>query len=729
MPAQRDVITFYIFISMSKNKKNISSGSLTNSVLSLFYKAGENELSHKQITKDLRLTKKEDQRLVLDILFDLVDKGSIKEIHRGKFVLGAPKEANGQGLIGRADFTASGSAYIIIEGNDDDIYIPQKYTADALHEDTVRVEIIPGRGKKQEGKIVEVIARKRVDFIGTVELVKDFGFVLPDNQKVHVDFYIPASKLNNAKAGQKVIVKMLDWPKGAKNPNGAIVEVLGNAGDNDVEMHAILFQYGLPSKFPKEVEEYAERIPDQITPAEIAKRRDFRKVTTFTIDPHDAKDFDDALSIQKLNNGNWEIGVHIADVSHYVHPGSILDKEAYDRATSVYLVDRVVPMLPEKLSNGVCSLRPHEEKLCFSCVFEITDSAEVINRWIGRTVIYSDRRFSYEEAQQVIETGEGDMKEEILTFDRLAKILRKARMKDGAISFDKMEVKFHLDDQGVPTGIYFKESKDANKLIEEFMLLANKHVALFAGKDQKPPKTFVYRVHDLPAMEKFKVFAGFVKQFGYELNAQTPRQVGHAINKMLADAKNQNYGSMLETLAIRTMAKAEYSTDNIGHYGLAFDHYSHFTSPIRRYPDVIAHRLLQQYLDGGPSGNKETYEEQCVHCSERERLAAEAERDSTKYKQVEYLKTHLGETFEAVISGVTEWGLYCEIIENKCEGMVSVKSMFGDSWSHDADNYRLVGRSTGKVYQFGDKIKIKVMAANLVKKQLDFALATEEDEA
>ncbi len=710
---------------MSKSKKNISSGSLTNSVLQLFYKAGEKELSHKQITKDLRLTKKEDQRLVLNILFDLVDKGSIKEIHRGKFVLGGGKESKG-GLVGRADFTASGAAYIIVEDSEEDIYVPAKFTGDALHQDIVKVEIIPGRGKKPEGKIVEVVERKRTEFIGTVELVKDFGFVVPDNQKIHVDFYIPSAKLNGAQNKQKVIVKMLDWPRDAKNPTGAIVEVLGNAGDNDVEMHAILFQYGLPSKFPKEVEAYAESIPDKISESEIAKRRDFRKVTTFTIDPHDAKDFDDALSIQKLENGNWEIGVHIADVSHYVLPGSILDKEAYDRATSVYLVDRVVPMLPEKLSNGVCSLRPHEEKLCYSCVFEISDNAEVINRWIGRTVIYSDRRFSYEEAQQVIETGEGDMKEEILTFDRLAKILRKARMKDGAVSFDKLEVKFHLDEKGVPTGIYFKESKDANKLIEEFMLLANKYVAMSVGKDLKPAKTFVYRIHDVPAMEKFNVFAGFVKQFGYDLHAQTPRQVGDAINKMLADAKTKNYGSMLETLAVRTMAKAEYSTENIGHYGLAFDFYSHFTSPIRRYPDVMAHRLLQQYADGDKSVNKETYEEQCVHCSERERLAAEAERESTKYKQVEYLKTHLGETFEAVISGVTEWGLYCEIIENRCEGMVSVKTMFGDSWSHDPDNYRMVGRSTGKVYQFGDKIKIKVVGANLVKKQLDFTLVTEE---
>ncbi|MFM7023039.1 MAG: ribonuclease R [Flavobacteriales bacterium] len=709
---------------MSKNKKNKSDGALTNMVLDLFYKAGK-ELNHKQICKDLRVTTKDGQRQILNILFDLIDKGSVKEIHRGKFVLGEGKGSK-EGLVGRADFTASGAAYVIVEGSEEDIYVPAKFTGDALHQDMVKVELIPGRGKKPEGKIVEVVERKRTDFIGTVELVKDFGFVVPDNPKIHVDFYVPSGKLNKAKNGEKVIVKMLDWPKNAKNPNASILEVLGKAGDNDVEMHAILFQYGLPSKFPKEVEEYAERIPDKISEAEIAKRRDMRKITTFTIDPHDAKDFDDALSIQKLPNGNWEIGVHIADVSHYVLPGSIIDKEAYDRATSVYLVDRVVPMLPEKLSNGVCSLRPHEEKLCFSCIFEINDKAEVLDRWIGRTVIYSDRRFTYEEAQQVIETGEGDLKEEILTFDRLAKILRKERMKDGAISFDKLEVKFHLDPDGTPTGIYFKESKDANKLIEEFMLLANKYVALYAGKDQK--KTFVYRVHDLPGMEKFNVFAGFVKQFGYNLHAQTPRQVGAAINKMLIDAKTKNYGSMLETLAVRTMAKAEYSTENIGHYGLAFDFYSHFTSPIRRYPDVIAHRLLQQYLDGGSSANKNVYEEQCVHCSEREKLAADAERDSTKYKQVEYLKAHLGETFEAVISGVTEWGLYCEIIENRCEGMVSLKTMFGDSWAFDPDNYRIVGRNTGKIYQFGDKVKIKVMGANLVKKQLDFTLVDEKDE-
>ncbi len=713
---------------MSKKKKNknkeTSTGSLTNSILQLFYKAEGRDLSHKSIASDLRITSKDGKRQVLDTLLSLVQQKKLDEVNRGKFTLAEAREP----MTGKADFTASGAAYVTIEGEEQDIYIAAQNTGNAFHQDIVKIELVPGRGRKPEGKIVEVVERKRIDFIGSVQLVKDFAFVVPDNPKIHMDFYVPAGKILGAKEGQKVIVRLGDWPKNSKNPFGEIIEVLGDAGNNDVEMHAILFQYGLPYKFPKEVEDFANKLPDVITEEEIKKRRDFRKITTFTIDPHDAKDFDDALSIQKLENGNWEIGVHIADVSHYLQPGTLLDHEAYERGTSVYLVDRTVPMLPEKLSNGVCSLRPHEEKLCFSCVFEMDDNAAVISRWIGRTVIYSDRRFTYEEAQQVIETGEGDLKEEILTFDRLAKILRKERMKNGAISFDKAEVKFKLDEKGAPLSVYFKESKDANKLIEEFMLLANKYVALFAGKDSKPPKTFVYRIHDVPSLEKFGVFADFVKQFGYELRASTPQQVAGQLNKMLQDSKLKNYGSMLETLAVRTMAKAEYSCDNIGHYGLAFDFYSHFTSPIRRYPDVMAHRLLQIYLDGNPSQAKKLYDEQCEHCSEREKLASDAERESIKYKQVEYLKAHLGETFEATISGLTEWGIYAEIIENKCEGMINARTLMGDTFVFDPDNYRYVGRIHKKVYQFGDKVKIKVTGANLVKKQLDFVLVEEGDE-
>ncbi|MBL4594351.1 MAG: ribonuclease R [Flavobacteriales bacterium] len=535
--------------------------------------------------------------------------------------------------------------------------------------------------------------------------------------------FISNDRLKNAQDGDKVIAKITEWPLDKKNPFGKIVQVLGKPGDNDTEMHAILAEFGLPYEFPHNVEKAAEKLDLEISTQEIKKRRDFRTTTTFTIDPKDAKDFDDALSLKKLENGNWEIGIHIADVSHYIIPGSILDNEAYKRATSVYLVDRVVPMLPEILSNRACSLRPQETKLCFAAVFELDEKANVLNEWFGRTVIFSDRRFTYEEAQERIETKAGDLVEEILQLDKLAKLLRKERFKKGSIAFDRVEVKFNLDKEGKPLGVFFKESKDANKLIEEFMLLANKRVAEFIGKVPKgqKAKTFVYRIHDEPNPEKLLSLSNFVKKFGYDLQTGET-EVARSINNLLEKVKGTNEEDMIEQLTIRTMAKAVYSSNNIGHYGLAFNHYSHFTSPIRRYPDVMVHRLLQHYLDGGSSANQREIEDQCKHSSKMEILATEAERTSIKYKQVEFLQDKIGEEFDGVISGVSEWGLYVQITDSLCEGMVRLSDIEGDFYTFDAPNYCARGKQTGQEYRMGDEVRIKVRRADLVKKQLDFEL-------
>ncbi|MGZ4048256.1 MAG: ribonuclease R, partial [Bacteroidia bacterium] len=604
-----------------------------------------------------------------------------------------------------------------------------------MHGDIVKVRLLPKFKGKQEGEIVEVLERAKTEFVGTIQVSPRFAFLVPSNIKVHVDIYIPLDKLNGARDGQKAIAKIIEWPKNGVNPIGEIKDVLGDVGENNTEMHAILAEYGLPYEFPKDVERAADLIPIKITEEEISKRRDFRDITTFTIDPVDAKDFDDALSIQKLKNGNWEIGVHIADVSHYVKPESMIDKEAVSRATSVYLVDRVVPMLPEVLSNNVCSLRPHEEKLCFSAVFEMTDDAEVVAEWFGRTIINSDRRFTYEEAQQVIETEEGDFKEEILTLDRLAKILRANRFKKGSIAFEKMEVKFHLDEVGNPTGVFFKVAKDSNQLIEDFMLLANRKVAEFVGKkkqdtknrtqDKNPKESqrpFVYRVHDKPNPDKLNSFAEFVAKFGYKINIKTESAVADSMNNLLKEVNQKKESGMIEMLAIRTMAKAIYTTKNIGHYGLGFDFYTHFTSPIRRYPDVMVHRLLQHYLDGGKNPDIDKLEEQCKHSSEMEKLAADAERASIKYKQVQYLTDKIGQEFDGIISGVTEWGIFVELIENHCEGMVRLRELRDDAYYFDEDNYCLRGRKYGKVLTLGDKVRIEIKRADLIKKQLDFAL-------
>ena len=688
-------------------------------------------LNYKQIAAELKITDFAQRQLINVILEELKTNGSVVEPERGKFKIKSVELY----ITGKVDMTSTGNAYIVSEDTEEDVIVSPKKTLNAMHGDIVKVRIFPKGKGKQEGEIVEVIQRSKTEFVGTIQVSPRFAFLVPSNIKIHVDIYIPLEKLNGAKDGQKAIAKITEWPKNGVNPIGEIIDVLGNVGENNTEMHAILAEYGLPYEFPKDVERAADLIPIKITEEEIAKRRDFRKITTFTIDPVDAKDFDDALSIQKLKNGNWEIGVHIADVSHYVKPDSMIDKEAVSRATSVYLVDRVVPMLPEVLSNNVCSLRPNEEKLCFSSVFEMTDDAEVVAEWFGRTIINSDRRFTYEEAQLVIETEEGDFKDEILTLDRLAKTLRANRFKKGSIAFEKMEVKFHLDEVGNPTGVFFKVAKDSNQLIEDFMLLANRKVAEFVGKkkqesrgknqEQKTTESqrpFVYRIHDKPNPDKLQNFSEFVAKFGYKLNVKNISTVADSLNNLLKEVNQKKESGMIEMLAIRTMAKAVYTTKNIGHYGLGFDYYTHFTSPIRRYPDVMVHRLLQHYLDGGKNPDIDKLEEQCKHSSEMEKLAADAERSSIKYKQVQYLTDKIGQEFDGVISGVTEWGIFVEIIENHCEGMVRIRELRDDNYYFDEDNYCLRGRKFGKVLTLGDTVRIEIKRADLVKKQLDFAL-------
>lgn len=581
------------------------------------------------------------------------------------------------------------------------------------------------KNKDTEGEVKEILEKAEQTFIGTLEVQKHFAFLLTDTKILANDIFIPKDRLKGGKTGDKAIVRITDWPERAKNPYGEVVDILGIAGENNTEIHAILAEFGLPYIYPQSVEKAADKIEDKIDPEELKKREDFRGVTTFTIDPKDAKDFDDALSIRALSNGNWEIGVHIADVTYYVKPGSVIDKEAEKRATSVYLVDRVVPMLPEKLCNGICSLRPNEEKLCFSCIFELNENADVINSRITRTVILSDKRFAYEDAQQIIETGEGEYKDEILTLNNLADKLRKKRFANGSINFDRHEVKFEIDGNGKPLGVYFKISKEANKLIEEFMLLANQTVAEFIGKTpkNKKAKTFVYRVHDLPDPEKMSTLSTFIQRFGYKLKTEgNKKEVSRSLNSLLGQVKGRPEENLIETITIRTMAKAVYTTVNVGHYGLAFDYYTHFTSPIRRYPDMMVHRLLEKYLSGGRSVNTAKLEEQCEHSSNMEQVAANAERASIKYKQVEFMSAHLGEEFDGVISGVTEWGLYVEINENKCEGLVPIRDLEDDYYEFDEKNYCLTGRHKKRNYRLGDPIRIQIARANLEKKQLDFAL-------
>ncbi len=723
-------------------KKNNVIKHLTENILRIFNKNNTQTFNYKQIASKLTITDANGKQQIIEKIAALKEQGKLEEVDRGKYKI-IQKENY---YTGKVDVTSRGNGYVICEDLEHDIYIPSRNMNHALHNDIVKVYVYNRkRSSKQEGDIVEILNRAKTDYVGVLHMNKNYGFVIPDDPKMYADLFISQKKLFGAQDGDKVLASIVDWPDNSKNPFGKIKEVLGKPGDHNTEIHSILLEYDLPYQFPEEVENDASTLPIEITKEEITKRRDMRGTTTFTIDPKNAKDFDDALSFKKLENGNYEVGIHIADVSHYVQEGTILDDEAYARATSVYLVDRVVPMLPEILSNNVCSLRPNEEKLTFSAVFEINEKAQLIKQWFGRTVTYSDARFAYEEAQHLIENQDTDSipKEISLTgksykvapeiieathiLDRLAKKLRKKRIQKGAITFDRVEVKFNLDEDANPIGVHFKESKDANKLIEEFMLLANKKVAEFIGFEKGKPsnKTFIYRIHDEPNIEKLTALQGIIGKFGYKINTENKQQISDSLNKLLKDVQGKGESNMIETLAIRSMSKAVYTTDNIGHYGLAFDYYSHFTSPIRRYPDVMTHRLLQHYLDGGKSPKAHIYEEKCEHSSDREQLAAKAERDSIKYMQVKYMQDHQDEVFKGVVSGVTEWGIYVEIIKNKCEGMVRIRDIKDDYYIFDESQYAIVGQATKNMIQLGDEVMVKVKNTDLERKHLDFSLISE----
>lgn len=695
---------------------------LVQSVLSELGKAPRQGVNYKQLSARLGITDENGRRKVQAALEQLLSEGRIKSGQPGRFEL----ITFDQLLVGKVDMTQSGAAYVVVPEQDEDIYISPKRLRQALDGDEVKVRLYARkRGRKAEGEIVEVVQRKRTQFVGVLEKAGKFGFLIPDNKKMLVDLYIPEDKMNGARHGQKCIAQLTDWPKRASSPFGEITEVLGDPRNHEVEIHSILAEFDLPYAFPEEVEREAQRIPKDITKEDVAQRRDMRSVTTFTIDPADAKDFDDALSFQWLDDDLFEIGVHIADVTHYLKPGSILDEEAIERATSVYLVDRVVPMLPEVLSNELCSLRPHEDKCTFSAVFKMDRQGVVHDRWFGRTLIHSDHRFAYEDAQAVIEGADHGLKEAVLTLHHAALELRKNRLRSGALMFDKEEVKFRLDDKGTPTGIYFKVSKDANHLIEEFMLLANREVAQRIGrvpKGQKAPP-FVYRVHDEPNPTKVQNLQTVAKSFGYQVKSQSRKTLTQSMNSMLQEVKGKGWSNLIETLAIRSMAKAEYSTQNIGHFGLAFPFYSHFTSPIRRYPDVLVHRLLFHYLEGGKDLDAASYEALCEHCSEREKLATQAERASIKYMQTKYMDGHEGEEFDGVISGISDWGVYVELKDNKCEGMIRIRDFKDDYYVYEEAHHQIVGEATGSVYRLGDDIRIRVRKVDIDKKQIDFDLA------
>jgi ribonuclease R len=708
---------------MSKKKNNSSVKQvLTQMVLDIFEQNGNTPLNYKQVAAKLNVRDPEARDIIYEILRDEAKNSTLKELSPGKFQLLELKTF----IEGKVDLTNDGSAFIVTDDEfENDIFVAPRKLRNALNGDRVKVYVYAkSKGKHKEGEVIEILQRNKMEFTGILKLSERFAFFIPDDRKMMHDIFIPMNQLNGAKNGIKAVAEITDWPADAKNPIGRIKQVLGTQGENDTEMNAILAEYGFPLSFPAEVEHESEQISDTISPQEIARRRDFREVLTITIDPFDAKDFDDAISFKYLESGEYEIGVHIADVSHYIAPDSALDKEALDRATSVYLVDRVIPMLPERLSNGLCSLRPNEDKLCFSAVFIMNEDAHITSEWYGKTIIHSNRRFTYEEVQEIIETKTGDYTKEIEELNALAYKLRERKFKNGAISFETTEVKFKLDATGKPIGVYVKERKDAHKLIEDFMLLANRKVAEHVsnmGKG-KHKYTFVYRVHDSPKPESLANFAKFAERFGYRINTKSDKETAKSLNYLMEHVEGKKEQNVLTQLAIRSMAKAIYTTKSSSHYGLAFDHYTHFTSPIRRYPDVMVHRLLFHYLNGGQSANAEHYEKLCQHSSQMEKKAADAERASVKYKQAEYLRDQVGNVFSGIISGVTEWGMYVEIIENKCEGMIRLRDISDDFYTLDEKNYAIIGQRKKKVYQLGDEVRIRVKNVDLTKKQIDFSL-------
>ena len=706
-----------------KAGKHMKKSELAEKLMTWMQMRPGEDFATKQIFRGLNLTTHPLKMLCMDILQEMVEDDFLQFTDKGHYKL------NNHGIIltGKFQRKSNGKNTFLPDDGSEAIFIAERNSGHAMHGDKVKVSLTAKRkGRKVEGEVIEILERSKETFVGTLKVEKTYAFLLTEDRTLANDIFIPRDMLKGGKNGDKAVVKITKWPEDAKNPIGKVIDILGEAGDNTTEMHAILAEYGLPYVYPKAVEAAADKISDIITPEDYAEREDFREITTFTIDPKDAKDFDDALSIRPLKPGLWEVGVHIADVTHYVKEGSCIDKEAEKRATSVYLVDRTIPMLPERLCNLLCSLRPNEEKLAYSAIFEMNDKAEIKNSRIVKTVIKSDRRFTYEEAQAIIETGEGEFKDEILKLNELAQILRKNRMASGAVDFDRVEVRFEIDEKGKPISVYFKESKEANKLIEEFMLLANRTVAECIGKvpKNKKAKVFPYRIHDLPDPDKLENLNWFVNRFGYKIRTSGSKaEVSKSINKLLHEIKGKKEQNLVEMVSLKAMQKAKYSTVNIGHYGLAFDYYTHFTSPIRRFPDMMVHRLLARYLAGGRTAMQAKYEDLCDHSSEMEQIAANAERASIKYKQVEFMGERLGQEFDGTISGVTEWGLYVEINENKCEGMIPMRELDDDYYDFDEKSYCLTGRRYQKKYSLGDPIRIKVARANLERKQLDFALA------
>ena len=704
-----------------KRPARIRKGDLPALIVGFLQQNNKQSFNYKQISFGIGATHPSNRMDVINVLDELAAADDIMEVELGKYKAKANRGTENIGYFVRR---SNGKNAVVVD--DEQIFVAERNSMHALNGDKVRVVVSAARkGQEPEAQVIEIVEAKDQQFVGTLKIEKNYAALVTDSKFLAADIVLPRGRLKGGKNGDKAVARIVQWRDDEMNPRGEIIDILGAKGENNTEMHAILAEFGLPYKYPENVEKAAEKIQEGITKEEVAKREDFRNVTTFTIDPRDAKDFDDALSIRRLSNGNWEVGVHIADVTHYVHPNTIIDKEAQKRATSVYLVDRTIPMLPERLSNGLCSLRPNEEKLTFSAIFEMDHKANVVNSRIGRTVIKSDRRFTYEEAQAIIETGEGEYAEELAVLNTLAKELHRRRYQEGALEFDRAEVRFEIDENGKPISVYFKESKDANKLIEEFMLLANLTVAESIGKvpKGKKAKTFVYRVHDNPDPDKLSNLALIATRFGYKLNTDgSSRQVNQSVNRLLRDVKGKGEENMLSILAIRSMAKANYSTDNVGHYGLNMPYYTHFTSPIRRYPDMMVHRLLARYAEGGRSVDKVKTEEECRHDSDMEVLASNAERASIRYKQVEFMRDRLGEIYEGVISGVTEWGFYVELDENMCEGLVPIRDLADDYYDLDEKNYCLIGRRHGVRYTLGDRVKVQVARADLERKQLDFAL-------